>query len=326
MKKQQAQHDFEQEAIRKECEREKEKLRERVSETQQKYNLKDEDLTKLKEDLEKYKKSMRRKEYEFQIKISENETKIGELKKVIRELTIPNIDRQLGNIEASVDHSIALRVNKSQVGLTEKNSETVLYGGIDGVSDNSFLEPVYKAKHKRRPSSLSSAERVYKSKLGLPLRDNSPNNADVTYLDESYISRTILHEVDQSYCLEEYQPEREINSYSNNAGKCKISTSYLEEDYEDEYVPKTHRDSNNHSRSKHTHEYRPSPVPKTQSSTTLSRPSQKPSIQKAKSSKRINPKNADTLTNVLSPSELGVSFKVGELGEGYTYDLGDRAN
>lgn len=70
-----------------------------------------------------------------------------------------------------------MRTTKSQLEINEKTSETVVYAQLqDSASETSMLESLTKFKHKRRPSSVTSAERIFRERMTKQhCRDYSPN-------------------------------------------------------------------------------------------------------------------------------------------------------
>jgi polyhydroxyalkanoate synthesis regulator phasin len=204
--------------------------------------------------IEKEKKKMQNKETETFIKIQEQTSLISELKKQIRMLKNIEIDNKISSsINDMTQHN--LRATKSQLELNSKISETVLYAPQD---DNSIIEPLNKQYHKRRPSSLSSAERVFRARY----QDYSPKYDYPSNMDESYVSKGYGDDINQTHCLDDFNPEREIDSFHNQREIKQLSMSYLEEDYEDhEYISKTQRDSRTNSRQpKKEMPYKPSPI------------------------------------------------------------------
>jgi hypothetical protein len=116
--------------------------------------------------------------------------------------------------------------------------------------------------------------------------------------------------------LDDFQPEREIDSFHNKREVKQMSMSYLEEDYDDqEQVSKTHRDSRNSSRhQKKERVYRPSPITATISTKNLrnnqqfnegANPGQ---VVKANNLKKIS-QNKQSKSDVLSPSNFSTNYK-----------------
>jgi hypothetical protein len=256
----------------------------------------------------------------YQFERSEFSRVNSELKKEIRRLNTKELNKKIGNIEHSygINESVNMYTANSQYEANEKNSETVVYAQHqDNVSEISILESLPNMKHKRRPSSVSSAERVINARrANQNFRDYSPNWDVVSYLEESNISRPYLDDAiqDNPY-LNDFQPEKDIVNFSNNMKE--ISTSYLEDDLEEEHTAKTHRESRNNSkvRQRTDHYYKPSQIWKSSLSTqnlSTIKPSQakESKISKSKSIKRILPKNTDTLSNVFSQTNLGDNFHI----------------
>lgn len=314
------------------------KLRDQLIKYNKKVKILEENISKQKDKEEKLKSTILHKKSEMATKNSELSRQNNELKKEIRRLHEKEIDKTINTVHNqsyNVNESINMRVTKSQLNLNDKTSETVLYGANqDNISENSILESLNKYKHKRRPSSVSSAERVLKNRQSnAQYRDCSPNYETVSYLEDSYISKSYINEnLVGKNAYEDFQPEKDITNFTSNVKEAKqISTSYLDDDYEEEQVPRTHRESRNSSRyQKHRdHSYKPSPVARGSSSTQNlignrnGKISQNTQMHTYNSNKRIIPKNTDTLENVLSPDNFANQFRTNDLGDHRTYDLND---
>lgn len=280
-------------------------------------------LSKQAEMIEKEKKKMQNKETETFIKIQEQTSLISELKKQIRMLKNIEIDNKISSsINDMTQHN--LRTTKSQLELNSKVSETVLYAPQD---DNSINEPINKQYHKRRPSSLSSAERVFRARY----QDYSPKYDYPSNMDESYVSKGYGDDVNQSNCLDDFQPEREIDSFHNQREIKQLSMSYLEEDYEEqEYVSKTQRDSRTNSRQqKKEVPYKPSPIAIPSINSKNLKPNQqvndgslKPGqVVKSNSIKKMPQNKQSNRSNVLSPSDFSTNYKTSGYKDRFTDDF-----
>ena len=213
--------------------------------------------------LEKLGNKMTEIQYEHQTKISKKERQIKELQQRIRVEESLKQEKTIYEIQKSgmsINQSIHLRTTKSQLELNGKTSETVLYGNYDETADDTILESLNK-RHKRRPSSLSSAERVVRSKLcDYNMKYDYPNNIDESYLSQNYMAEGQGNE------FEGYQLDKEEGEFDGEKEIREISMSYLEEDYE-EAAPRTQRDGRNTSRPhQKENSYKRSPISKNTSS------------------------------------------------------------
>lgn len=257
---------------------------------------------------------------EIESKCHKQSRQISELKKEIRKLRTIELEKNISlykNQGYNVDQSISLKVAKSHLNLNEKNSETVLYVPQQDTTDSSILESLNKQRHKRRPSSVSSVGRIDKTNhIDYNTRNHSPKYDDNSYMGESYISKTFVNDVTQNdIYFQDDHPEKDIEEHISQSNEMrKITMSYLEEDYEEEHMPKTHRESRNSSRQHYKPEkaYKPSPITRSSVST------QNLISRKFTENQDPNPsniRNEDTLSNVMSPTDLGYKFNFGDIRE-----------
>ncbi|CAI2371943.1 unnamed protein product [Moneuplotes crassus] len=203
-----------------------------------------ETLEKQKVEMEKNKAKMTALQYNYQTKLSKKERELKELQQQRRVEESIKQERTINDIQKSgygINASIHLRTTKSQLDLNDKTSETVLYGQYDDTTDNSIIETLNK-KHKRRPSSLSSAERVVRTK-------NNDYNKKYDYqnnLEESYGSQNYMN-TSPDIVYDDKNNDKDGFDYNEENEARQLSMSYLEDDY-DNSVPKTHRDERNTSR------------------------------------------------------------------------------
>lgn len=266
-------HEFEE--MEQKYEEEKTELRQRLNKEVKRVRDLETAISKQKEEYEKSKNINMANAIEIESKCHKQSRQISELKKEIRKLRTIELEKNMNiykNQVYNVDQSISLKGAKPLLNLNEKNSETVLYVPQEDTSDASILESLNKQRHKRRPSSVSSVGRIDKTNhMGYNMRNQSPKYDEHSYMGESYISKTFVNDVSQNEIyFQDDHPEKDIEDHTSQSKEMrKITMSYLEEDYEEEHVPRTHRESKNSSRQHYNPEtaYKPSPITRSSVST-----------------------------------------------------------
>ena len=274
-----------------------------------------------------------RKEHDS--KISAQNTQISSLKHQIFErqhdirmlksyiynhkIDVKQIDSEIHN-----QPNLQIKESRSQLKIDQKVSETMFY---DNEDENSILVPHEKGKHARRSSSVSSLKHGDISRTNIEY-DHSPSNYE-NMLDQSRITKSFIdnNEYDD-VSNDEYRPEKDVSYFKNKHNQLQdLSTSYLEDDYETNNVPISHRDYNDKNNYDDIHRG-VSPMHAENISSTQNLISRRDfggkitrnaNFTKSKSGKRILPKRREDLSHVQSPSDVNKN-RFHDVLEMKTYD------